>query len=247
MVIVVYDERLRSRVFLILGQAMNLSTRRRPLTALFLAAVMFITSLPLGVAQAGMISTQTLIEQQNADVSASARPETSREHIRDILARDDVRAEMIALGITPDEAEARIASLTDQEVAGIAGRLDQLPAGEGVGSILIIIFVIFGVAVLMDALGLLNIFPFVCGPGQCGNVQQVQAFEVEPAAPPVQAEPGVYYDDRRSSFRRDQFGSYDGRTQRGFDSNQYYEPQPAPQSPSRSYYDERFGTQRYVR
>ena len=106
----------------------------------------------------------------------------------------------------------------------------------------------FGVAVLMDALGLLNIFPFVCGPGQCGGTQQIQAFEVEPAAPPVQAEPGVFYDERRSSFRRDQFDQFDGRNQqRGFDNNQYYEPQPAPQSPTRNYYDERFGAQRYVR
>lgn len=226
---------------------MNLSTRRRPLTALLLAAVMFITSLPLNVAKAGMVSTQTLIEQQNADATAAAEDETSRERIRDLLAREDVRVEMIALGISSDEAEARIASLTDQEVADIAGRLDQLPAGEGVGTILIIIFVVFGVAVLMDALGLLNIFPFVCGPGQCGGVQQIQAFEVEPAAPPAQADPGAYYDDRRSSFRRDQFGSYDGRGQQGFDSNQYYQPQPVPQSPTRNYYDERFGAQRYVR
>ena len=162
---------------------MNLSTRRHPLTVLFLAAVMFVTSLPLNVAKAGMVSTQTLIEQQNADATASAEDETSRERIRDLLARDDVRAEMIALGISSDEAEARLASLTDQEVVDIAGRLDQLPAGEGVGTILVIIFVVFGVAVLMDALGLLNIFPFVCGPGQCGGVQQIQAFEVEPAAP----------------------------------------------------------------
>lgn len=227
---------------------MNLSTRRRPLTALFLAAVMFISSLPLNVAEAGMVSTQTLIEQQDAGATASAQPETSRERIRDLLARDDVRAEMVALGITSDEAEARIASLTDQEVADIAGRLDQLPAGEGVGSILIIVFVVFGVAVLMDALGLLNIFPFVCGPGQCGGTQQIQAFEVEPSAPPqAQAEPGVFYDERRSSFRRDQFDRYDGRTQRGFDNNEFFEPQPVPQSPSRNYFDERYGAQRYVR
>jgi|GEM_PF-459090 len=229
---------------------MNLSTRCRPLAALIMSVVMIITSLPLSVAHAGMVSTKTIIDQQAPDAGTPAQSLSSREQIRDLLTRDDVRAEMIALGITPAEAELRLASLTDQEVADIAGRLDQLPAGEGLGTILIVIFIVFGVAVLLDALGLLNIFPFVCGPGECGGRQQVQTFELEPSAPQAQIDPGgAYYEGQRPApgYQRDQFGRYDGRNQRGFDNNQYYEPQPQPQSPGRNYYEERYGAQRYVR
>lgn len=218
---------------------MNLSTRRRPLTSLFMALVMAVTSLPLGFAHAGMVSTKTIIEQERP-ASADQAP---REKIRDMLVRGDVQAEMIALGIEPAEAQARIAALTDQEVADIAGRLDQLPAGEGLGTILIVLFIVFGVAVMLDALGMMNIFPFVCGPGECGG--QVQAYYPEPAAGPP-AEETYGYEEPRRSYRREPFSErYQPRDQRGYDSNQYYEPQPQP--PTRNYYEERFGAQRYVR
>ncbi|MDH3665204.1 MAG: PA2779 family protein [Alphaproteobacteria bacterium] len=203
-----------------------------------MSVVMILTSLPIGLAHAGMVSTKTIIEQQEPRAGAAQQAETSRERVRSFLARDDVRNEMLALGVAPAEAEARIAALTDQEIADIAGRLDQLPAGEGLGTILIVLFIVFGVAVLLDALGMINIFPFVCGPGQCGG--PTQAFYQEPAAGPVQAEP-YGYDERRPAYRRDQFN--DRRAPSGYDSNQYFEPQP----PTRNYYDERFGAQRYVR
>ena len=203
---------------------------------------MIVTSMPIGMAHAGMITTKTVIDQQMPESTTAGQATTPRERIRDLLARDDVRTEMIALGIAPAEAEARIAALTDQEVTAIAGKLDQLPAGEGVGSILIIIFIVFGVAVLLDALGILNIFPFVCGPGQCGD-GQVQAYYPEPAAGPAVNDPYAR-EERRPAFRRER---YDDRSPRGYDSNQYYEPQAQPQPRTRNYYEERFGAQRYVR
>ena len=207
-----------------------------------MAVVMLITSSPLGVAQAGMIATETVIEQQQKDQAAPEQGPSARDKVRDLLARDDVRSQMMSLGITPEEADARIAALTDQEIAEIAGKLDRLPAGEGLGTILIVLFIVFGVAVLLDALGMMNIFPFVCGPGQCGPT--AQAYAPEPAAGPAYGEPYTY-EEPRQAYRRDQFGRYDGRSQRGYESNQYYEPQPQPRT--RNYYEERFGAQRQVR
>ena len=208
-----------------------------------MAVVMIATSLPIGMAHAGMVSTKTIIEQQTAEPRADAREAAPRERIRDLLARDDVRAEMIALGIAPDEAEARIAALTDQEIVAIAGKLDHLPAGEGLGTILIVLFIVFGIAVMVDALGIMNIFPFVCYGSECRG--QAQAYYPEPAAGPPPD--GAYgYQEPRSGYRRDTFErSPDRRYQQGYDSNQYYEPQPQPKT--RNYFEERYGTQRYVR
>lgn len=222
---------------------MNLSTRRHPLTALLMTVVMIMTSLPIGFAHAGMVSTETLIKQQTGDAVASEQAPSSRERLRDLLARDDVRGQMMTLGIGAAEADARLAALTDQEVADIAGRLDQLPAGEGVGSILVIIFIIFGVAVLMDALGVFDIFPFVCGGGDCGT-QQIQALTIEPAAGPTQIDPYAN-ESYRSNYRRDQFGVYDGRSQRGaYNDNQHIQQQELPQLQqprrTRNYQNERY-------
>jgi hypothetical protein len=207
-----------------------------------MAVVMMLTSLPVGFAHAGMVSTESLINQPDLSVQGPS----ARERIRDILARDDVRKQMIALGIDASEAEARLAALTDQEVAEIAGKLDQLPAGEGVGGILVIIFVVFGVLVLMDALGIFDLLPFVCGPGQCVRQQEVQALTVEPAAGPTQLDPYAYDNQQRSYYRqnyqRDQFGGYDGRRERSQRHTFDYDAapqQPAPAVVGRDYQQER--------
>ncbi|MGI9508818.1 MAG: PA2779 family protein [Geminicoccaceae bacterium] len=218
---------------------MNLSTRRHPLTAVFMAVIMFVTSLPLGAVHAGMVTTKTMIEQEKPATTAPLDQEASRERIRDFLARDGVRDEMIALGIAPGEAEARIAALTDDEVADIAGRLDQLPAGGiDIGTIVVIMFILFGIAVIMDALGFFDIFPFVCSGDQC----RAGAAQVYYPAPAAEVAPVYPYETNRSAYPRDNAAS-----------PQYYQPpvqaQPVPQaSPgSRNYWNERYGTQRYVR
>ena len=225
---------------------MDLSTRWRPLASLLMAVVMTITSLPIGVGHAGMVSTESLINQKLSESVISETVPSAREQIRDVLARADVREQMIALGIGASEAEARLAALTDQEVSDIAGKLDQLPAGEGVGGILVIIFVVFGVIVLMDALGIFDLLPFVCGPGQCVRQQEVQSLAVEPAAGPTQLDPYAYDNQQRSyyrpSYQRDQFGSYDGRRERSQRNTNDYSVAPQQSAPvmgSRDYQQER--------
>lgn len=221
---------------------MHKDPKKRQLTALAMAAVMTLTSLPLGMAQAGMVSTEEIIDQQ-ASETVQTETTDSRAKVQEFLAREDVRKQMVELGIDPAEAEARVAAMTDREVADLAGRLGELPAGGvGVGTILVFAFIAFGVAVLMDAFGMIEIFPFVCGPGEC--TRSAVANYPEPAAAPV--EPYVY-DERRPVYRDD---PYDDRRRyrdydRGYDPNQYYDQQPAPGR--RNYFEERYGTQRPVR
>jgi hypothetical protein len=213
---------------------------KRQLTALVMAVVMILTSLPLGSLQAGMVSTQQILDE-NLSPSTEAESVSDRAKVQAFFARDDVRAEMVGLGITPAEADARVAGMTDQEIADLAGRLDDLPAGGlGLGTILIFMFVAFGVAVMMDALGIINIFPFVCGPGQCSG-QQAQAAYPEPAAAPADE---YIYDERRPVYREDRYDRrrYRDHDDRAYESNSYYEPErPA----SRNYFDERVGNRQF--
>jgi hypothetical protein len=61
-----------------------------------------------------------------------------------------------------NEALARLASLSDQEVQEIAGRIDELPAGQNVVvGVLVIAGVVFIVLVIMDLLGVTDVFPFI--------------------------------------------------------------------------------------
>ena len=119
-----------------------------------MAAVMVVVSMPIGYAQAGMVTTDQVLD--------AAQLEQTREQVIQFLSRDDVRQQMEALGVDPDEASARAANMTDAEVMQIAGQLEQLPAGQdALGAILGAILIIFVVLLVTDILGLTNIFPFV--------------------------------------------------------------------------------------
>ena len=77
------------------------------------------------------------------------------------LGREDVRAQLKALGVSPDEAEARVAALSDAEIKRIAGHIDSLPAGQGaVGAIVGAAVLIFVLLVITDLVGLTHVFGF---------------------------------------------------------------------------------------
>ena len=102
-----------------------------------------------GPASAGMIGTDAALHGDR-QVLASA------------LERADVRAELGRYGVDPAELKARIAALSDEEAASLAGRIGSLPAGgdAGVGSIVGALLFVFLVLLITDLLGLTKVFPF---------------------------------------------------------------------------------------
>ena len=71
------------------------------------------------------------------------------------LARSDVQAAMIALGVNPADAASRVDSLNDQELVELNHQLDQLPAG---GDALVIIGIVFLVLLILEVTGVTNVF-----------------------------------------------------------------------------------------
>ena len=122
--------------------------------ALSVAAALFVTSLPIGVARAGLLTTEQVVEQRTAAIE--------RERLSALLLRDDVRAQIEALGVDRDEAVARLASLSDHEVQQIAGQVDELPAGENflVGVLVVAGAVLLGL-VITDLLGITDVFAVI--------------------------------------------------------------------------------------
>ena len=111
-----------------------------------LIACLLIVTVP---AQAGLVST--------ASVSAAG----DRERVVTFLERADVQLQMQSLGVSPQDVKARVASLSDAEVASLAGKIDSLPAGgDALGAVLWLALVIFLVLLITDILGLTKVFPF---------------------------------------------------------------------------------------
>ncbi|MGD8654032.1 MAG: PA2779 family protein, partial [Desulfobacterales bacterium] len=73
-----------------------------------------------------------------------------RDYIKQLLAREDVRSALIAQGIDPLEAEARIASLSDSEVIELVDQIEKLPAGQGaLGFVIAVLIIVVLVLVIM--------------------------------------------------------------------------------------------------
>ena len=77
-------------------------------TSICLAVIMIMMFAPVHAVLAAMVGTETLID--------SARGQEARDLIHKVLAREDVQAALDEHGIDPQEAKARIDSLTDDEV-----------------------------------------------------------------------------------------------------------------------------------
>ncbi len=122
--------------------------------AVAMAMLMAMTSMPIGIANAEMVTTDTVIQNYNST--------EDRTQVMDFMLREDVQQQLTTLGVDPEEAARRVASLSDEEIQQIAGRLEELPAGEGgVGAIVGVILIIFLVLLVTDLLGLTDIYPFV--------------------------------------------------------------------------------------
>lgn len=105
-------------------------------------------------AQARMVGTDAMIaEQQALDQQAQ---------VADFMAREDVKQIMTQYGVDPVEAQQRVDSLSDEELAKFSSSIDQLPAGSGaIGTIVGAAVLVFLVLLITDLVGLTHVFPFV--------------------------------------------------------------------------------------
>jgi hypothetical protein len=124
-----------------------MNSRFLRLTSRFALAVMLLITLPLQTAQAGLVTTGDIVREQAND----------RQRVAELLERAEVRAALEARGVDLNEAKKRVAALTDEEVALIAGKLDEVPAG---GDVLGVIVFLFLVLLVTDILGFTKVFPF---------------------------------------------------------------------------------------
>lgn len=123
--------------------------------ALPLAFIMFLVSAPITmVANAALVSTDTVI--------SSLAAQQDRERVMEFFSREDVSSQFRALGLSPDEARDRVHAMSDEELRQVAGKLDQLPAGEGVlGFLAFLIILTLLVLAVTDLAGVTDVYPFI--------------------------------------------------------------------------------------
>ena len=117
-----------------------IATLRRLIASLLVICI----ALPLPT-QAAMVATD------------KALGSSEREHVNQLLARADVQARLSQYGVNAGDVQARIAAMSDDEVAQLSSKMDAMPAG---GDILGVIVLVFLVLLLTDILGFTKVFPF---------------------------------------------------------------------------------------
>lgn len=98
---------------------------------------------------ASMISTE--------DAIMSVNGVQDRAKVDQFFQREDVQIALQEKGISYESAKARIDAMSDAEVAALANRVDEAPAG---GDVLGIAFAVFVILLITDILGLTKVFPF---------------------------------------------------------------------------------------
>lgn len=117
----------------------------------FIGSLLVLMMLTFGVSRvsfAGIVTTSDLLNARQTGIE--------RQQVRDWLARDEVRSQLTAMGVDVKAAQARVDSMTPQEVHVMAQRMDQMPAGAGALEAAVLVLLIL---ILLDIAGVTDIFP----------------------------------------------------------------------------------------
>lgn len=102
-------------------------------------------------AQAAMVGT--------AQVIAAEQGAIDRARLASMLEREDLQRQLSAMGVDVQQAKARVAGLTDAEVARLNQQIGQLPAGAD--SVLGFVLAIIVILMVTDLVGWTDVYPFI--------------------------------------------------------------------------------------
>ena len=108
---------------------------KKQLTGLLLALTL---GLPQSPSYAGLIPTE-------------AGAPNDRERVMALVERPEVARQLEKMGIPQNEAKARIAAMSQAEVASLAGKLESLPAGGALSNqdLLIILIIVLLILIIL--------------------------------------------------------------------------------------------------
>ncbi|MBT8135097.1 MAG: PA2779 family protein, partial [Gammaproteobacteria bacterium] len=124
-----------------------MKTIRKVLSALLTVTLI---SMTFNSSQAAMIANDVVISQ--------SQHHSARAELMQAVQREDVRQQLLNMGVDPAAVESRINLMTHEEIAQLNQQVEDLPAGGSVLGVLLIIFIVF---VITDVIGGTVIFAFI--------------------------------------------------------------------------------------
>ncbi len=110
----------------------------RPLVA-YLVASLILLSAAAGPAEAMLVPAPAASPERAADLAA----------VQKTLESAELRQRLLDYGLTPEETDARIQGLSDEQLHQLAANMDSLQAGGDVGGTLFALVVIAALVVLI--------------------------------------------------------------------------------------------------
>lgn len=128
---------------------MSVSATKRSIWRASIVSLLSVAIVNLGLmsaASAAIVDTDVVVaSNRDADLAS----------IRSQLDRQDVREQMLKMGVDPASIDSRVASLSDRELHQLASDMQSAPAG---GDILAVIGVVFVVLLILELVGVIDIF-----------------------------------------------------------------------------------------
>jgi hypothetical protein len=116
---------------------------RLTVSRLFAASLLGV-ALGCGSAYAEIVGTD-----EAAASMEPAAPDADREKLRAFMERPEVAKQLQKMGVSPEEAKARVGAMSDAEVRLVAGKLDLLPAGGRISNTELVIIILLAVILLV--------------------------------------------------------------------------------------------------
>lgn len=124
---------------------------------------MFTVLLAVQLVVATQFATMARAEMVTTDAAVSKYAAyADRSFLLQEIQRDEVRAEIIAAGVDPEEAERRLMAMSDEEVALLVSQIEDGSAGgDAIGTIVGALLTVFIVLLVTDLLCLTSVFSWV--------------------------------------------------------------------------------------
>ncbi len=110
---------------------------------------LIVSGLGLSQAMAGSYSSDQVIAQQQFQYN--------KQQVLSFVSDAAVQQKLIELGVSPVDAEQRIANMTHDELNALNSQLNEMPAGGIVGTVVTVLVVV----AVLDLMGLTDVYPVI--------------------------------------------------------------------------------------
>lgn len=104
----------------------------------------------------GMQNVSVAAMVSSSDMVAAQQNQETRDQIKTWMAREDVREQLVDMGVDVEAAITRVDSMTDSEVQQLSANIDEMPAGAGFVETAVLAFLVL---VVLEVTGVTDVLP----------------------------------------------------------------------------------------